>query len=455
MEINGVWVGYGLGDATPKVKAMKEFLKKKFSYASVLDDTETYDQTMVDVVSRMQKNYGLPAATGVMNYATQLKCGFAQPPKITYLSAQGTGVDMWTGYPADTGRAISTEYFMWQPIGNYPASVVNPQMGGSVQMGVDEAVRLLTGSGGPGPFYTSGPIALSGYSQGALVVAKLWRDEFLNPNGRLHNRLNDVVAAVTWGNPMRSPGIANGNVSTGQAIPKNLDGAVTGGIAGPEDLRPAETPWWWYDFANDGDLYAAAPVGVNPWTDEAPAGMVETNIFNIVQRATIGNIISILKDLGHPIGTIEAIYNGGLFASQGTNAPHWQYNIDGAVRFLNSIGAKVYQKQIDDAIATANWGTPPVGPIKPPIKPPVGPVPTPPKPSGLVRFLKDLPQVRKELVAGLTSGVGIVAALEAAAPHTGTGPVAAIAAVGGLMTGLLAFLTNNKVVEVVDDVGKI
>jgi len=60
--------------------------------------------------------------------------------------------------------------------------------------------------------HTSGLVVLIGYSQGAICASHFWRDVILNPNGACHNRVNDVIAAITWGNPCRAPGVANGNV---------------------------------------------------------------------------------------------------------------------------------------------------------------------------------------------------------------------------------------------------
>jgi hypothetical protein len=59
---------------------------------------------------------------------------------------------------------------------------------------------------------------------------------------RIHNRVNDVIAAVTWGNPCRATSVANGNVFAGWPMPGDVDGVVTGGIAGPDDLTPAQKP---------------------------------------------------------------------------------------------------------------------------------------------------------------------------------------------------------------------
>jgi len=57
---------------------------------------------------------------------------------------------------------------------------------------------------------------------------------------------------------------------------------------------------FWGDFVNTigvgNDLYADAPIGPNPWTAEAGPGVIETQIYNIVQNATSSNIFAILRD---------------------------------------------------------------------------------------------------------------------------------------------------------------
>lgn len=58
---------------------------------------------------------------------------------------------------------------------------------------------------------------------------------------------------------------------------------------------------------------------------EAAAGAVGTKIFNVVQVTSITNVIKIMGALGHPIGMVEEIVNGMVFAAAGMNAPHFQY----------------------------------------------------------------------------------------------------------------------------------
>ena len=251
------------------------------------------------------------------------------------LTVNGTGIPdpFGPGFAADIGRAFQANPWqaiadqldgivtqetavMWQPIG-YPAAVT--PMAPSVQAGRAEVNRQI----GLRPLGT--PLFLSGYSQGAIVTGQVWALDILNPNGIHHNRLPDVRGIIQFGDPLRCPGIAHGNEVAGLPMPTHLDGQVTGGIAGPADLRPDQTPDFLLSCALDGDLYACAPVGSSPWSAESQVGDVETNIYDIIQQATFLDVISIAKDLLMPIGTVEGIINALLFFGQGTNAPHWQY----------------------------------------------------------------------------------------------------------------------------------
>lgn len=281
-------------------------------------------------------------------------------PKPLFISVNGTGVpDPWgPGFSGDIGRALTdpwrdpiaaqcwgsyfTAKYVWQPIG-YPAAVF--PMTPSVNTGVLEVSRQVTLYEQNGICPPGTPLAISGYSQGALVTNLFWRDFVLSPTGIHHNRLKDLAAGgiVNFGDPMRTPGIAHGNEAAGFPAPSLLDGVVTGGIAGPGCLKPEETPDFLLSCALDGDLYAAAPVGPPtgiatdtsaPWVNEPLVGQVETRIYNFVESGSLGTgILAIAKgvaqELEYPLSNtlalVYAIFNGLKFASAGTAAPHWQY----------------------------------------------------------------------------------------------------------------------------------
>jgi hypothetical protein len=249
------------------------------------------------------------------------------------------GVNPWE-IVADMKAGVATPPppWIWQAIG-YPASVF------PMQPSVDNArAQIVAALGGPpspnyaAEVYPSGPFALSGYSQGAIVTDTVWAQDILAEDGVLHHRLSDCLSVVNFGDPWRSPGIANGNSYQGIPVPGTQDGAVTGGIGGPLDLTEAQTNYpnslgkpTVMSFALPGDLYASAPIGGNPWTAEAGAGQVGTSIYSFILAGSFGKFIDIIGDLLVPIGTIEEIINGLQFFAQGTGAPHWQYGNQGCV----------------------------------------------------------------------------------------------------------------------------
>jgi hypothetical protein len=249
-------------------------------------------------------------------------------------TAAGTGAQPTEGLAWDTGSdGRLAPYYDCKGV-EYPA-IMFP-MGPGIKEGITNLVSQISSM--PGGF------ALVGYSQGAVVTSRLWRDEILNPNGQLHDRLGDIFVHITYGNPLRCPGISRGNALVGIDGPVPLDGYVTGGIAGPDDLTPWQTPPWMMDFAHDGDMYAACPVGADPWSNEAPPGKAETSIYNIFMEKFVGQS-TIVPEIGElltvPIPTTIAIIEGlintlGFFAAN--QEPHTIYGQDGcmeaAVQYL-------------------------------------------------------------------------------------------------------------------------
>lgn len=246
----------------------------------------------------------------------------------------------------------------WGPVG-YPAATL--QMGDSVQTGVGNTMAVINN-----PAYADHNIILSGYSQGALVTDFTWRDHLLGTK-----RGDDVIGIVNFGDPMRCPGICNGNVYAGFATPKPVDGFTTGGIAGPGDLTKDQTPDFLMSCNNDGDIYGSAPVGDNPWTAEPQVGVDMTMMFKLVQNLldisnleaivteALGdfemgltglNLLSLIEIVGgiiegvtggstslsqiipatgvsspsHVVALVLALLNGGMFVASGFG-PHGDY----------------------------------------------------------------------------------------------------------------------------------
>jgi hypothetical protein len=351
MAVNaaGAWIGLGLGDVSASVEELKVFLIAKFSYAAPLQASidaggtaaQTYDATMVGVVTDMQTRYGDNSTvnpnltiSGVMGFSWQVRCGFVKAPKVVLFTAQGTGVDMWdAGWPQPYGIALAIAQAIpnmvtVQPIGDYPASVSGPPMGQSADMGQVELNRLMGNGAGPGPVYPSGPCAGFFYSQSAIFGSHWWRDDVLAPSGALHHRQGDVLFVITEGNPCRAADTAHGNADAGWGPSPMKDGAVTSGIAGPADCMTAAEAiaGIFYDYVwlgsdnGETELYTA-----NPW--QVAAGKVGTLIYNAVIEQSFGAVVSVIEALGEPIGAIQEIYNGLTFAIAGPNADHFDYDI--------------------------------------------------------------------------------------------------------------------------------
>jgi hypothetical protein len=229
----------------------------------------------------------------------------------------------------------------------YPASTY--PMGASVNTGIVNLLGAVLAS----PVGT--PKALAGYSQGAIVTSTFWRDYVLSPAGPAHAYLNDFVAAVTWGNPMRCPGVAYGNDYAGWTKPSG------GGISGTNDLLPSQTPSWWYDFANPNginsgaDLYTDSPValsadGTSIVMDDAAVD--EMLIYNcIVTTSFFGTLEGLLKILWRLIeqftrpwdeivGLAESIWNGLTFISEGPAAGHYTYDVGPAISYMSSVATQ-------------------------------------------------------------------------------------------------------------------
>lgn len=198
------------------------------------------------------------------------------------------------GFASDLVYALDPA--IWEALViDYSASAF--PMGPSVLEGIEKVVAACLAH--PGRKKT-----LTGYSEGALVINTVWRDECLNPSGRLHQQYLDgeILIVVLFGDPMRCPGIARGNEVAGFPVPGRADGVTTGGISGSNDLTPEQTGDIVYSCSNDGDVYASAPTGDNPWTAITGVGHDMEIIFAVVQNFNGQNIFAIMMEILKVLG---------------------------------------------------------------------------------------------------------------------------------------------------------
>lgn len=332
MRVGGQWVGLGLGDSSEEIRAIKAFMRAKFkSYAGDLADTPLYDDAMVRAVAEMQKRYNAAGklatgtyTSGIINLETKYVMGYLPRPSQTRLlpivfTVEGHLSNPWVGPCAAIASQLEQEGLCHhQPVG-----YDNVRLPFNNASGVTELVRLLNESRlGPGnawPFPPELPWFLLGFSQGAIITAKVWLDHLRSaPAGSLlaarRDRLN---RAISFGDPYREKDVC------AEWIPD----PPYPGTQGISDRRMDHTPPWWKEHARHGDLYTENP------DDEV--GLNRTAIYKIAsENDWTGGPASILARLGPDLlkdpadGVYDialAIIGGVLFL--GNMAPHGMYEL--------------------------------------------------------------------------------------------------------------------------------
>ncbi|QBZ73178.1 endolysin [Gordonia phage EricDab] len=118
----------------------------------------------------------------------------------------------------------------------------NPSYEDSVQMGVDEVVRLILEK--PGKF------GVIGYSQGGAIAAKVGREVI---HGRLQHRRNDCLWIHTFGGPHRRQGHTFHEGNTWLKWGGIVKSDPVGGFGVP-GIDPID----WFDYALPKDMFADA-----------------------------------------------------------------------------------------------------------------------------------------------------------------------------------------------------
>lgn len=262
------------------------------------------------------------------------------------------GSGWWAGFSTGiVGGASNAHDGLWASacIG-YPAAVVPMQpswMIGVVNLATAIEFYANVYYASHGNSYEGLALILSGYSQGAMAVAWYWVKYVLDPNGRHHYLAPYFYRIYQFGDPFRTPGIAHGNALAGMPESIKTDGVETGGIGISQlyvtpdqaNLRAPDGKFIYNSCANKGDIYAACPTGTDP-KHIASAGKVGYLIFEEIQNPSVINTIKIAEALLTPVGMVEEIINGMVFAAKGTQAPHWQYfpQMDACINDLLALG---------------------------------------------------------------------------------------------------------------------
>lgn len=317
------WVGWQVGMTGEQVRLIQAKLIFKFQWVRdtypALNPTGVYGKDTESAVREFQRRAGLPA-TGIANYATQVRLGVVQLPppvkkRLTIYTVAGTGADWMIGYPADVARAMDPTVYQWQPVG-FPYTAATFPMGSSARAGERELLRLMGLPELPQDF------VLVGYSQGAIVTSRIYRRLM---EGDLQHWRHRMKAVVSFGNPLRE---------RGHTFPGGADPGGHG--LDPQCLN--NTAEFVYDYAAPGDIYTCAS-----GTDNKQANDNMTAIYKIVQGEGLeaisgsNSIIEQLIELQRsPIENAPAMFKAitsgiGFISGSPPTAPHVEYHLREAV----------------------------------------------------------------------------------------------------------------------------
>lgn len=326
MRIAGAWVGLGLGDVSPEVRAIKAFMRKKFSYAKDLKDTSLYDEQMVRVVTEMQARYARAGqiglhTPGVVNVETKYAMGFLPrpaAPKPVLFTVEGHMSNMWIGPCAETARVLEQQGICkWQPVGYDSTSLPFNN-----KSGIDELRRLLADRTllPPGT-----PWGLAIYSQGGIIGSSVWLDHIAPATGSLHWRRSSWRATLAFGNPYRE-------LNTVAEWVQDPPRPNTHGIS---NVRMVNTPPQWKEVARRGDLYTEVEAG-------SEATEHKTAIYMAVQNKWSGHPDSLLNQMfeltQRPapefLAMVQAIANGAMFL--GNMQAHAGYDLRPCIDYMRA-----------------------------------------------------------------------------------------------------------------------
>lgn len=311
MQIDGKWVGWGLGDNSTSdmtVKTFKAFARRMYkSYMGDLADTNIFDTQLQTEMVEMQgklaaSNHIGPYLSGILDLETEYASGFKlRPPPgplCIFFSINGAGSTWNMGYPYDIGESLDKSRCYHQPIG-YNTNPF-PMMTG-VNDGVAEFIRQLDM---PRPNFggrncTTIPWTYNFYSMGAIVgMIVLMRILY----GDLQRFKSTYMGGSTFGNPMRQ----HGHTFPGCSY---SDGE---GIVTPNAHDCPDSHW---DFAADKAMIGSP--GDDLYTKLNKAGV---SAQTVADMRDVWQIVA----TGNPLSLMEAVllllakpsFSGGLAAAE-------------------------------------------------------------------------------------------------------------------------------------------
>ena len=320
----GNYIGLGLDDSSDEIRKIKAFMRRKFSYAELLDDSPLYDAAMATVVSDMQWRYvqaGKLTSTdftpGVINLATKIVMGYLTPTAkvlpVVFTVAGHLG-GLFDGPAYLTAKVLEDQgRCRVQPVGYDNVAIPFNNTSGYVEL--DRLVRGLA---------VDTPFCVLSHSQGAIIATDYLEKVALPSQKRGEGPFRGFRGGIAFGNPRRPMGV----VAPWVADPPPPDAE---GIA--NDCLPGQLPNV-AEVSQRGDLYADKK--------RDAGGEDKTAVYQAVLGRFTGTdslaeqMWEIVTDLGPEMWAVfSAIVDGVRFAAD--QSPHTVFDLGPCVGYLDSL----------------------------------------------------------------------------------------------------------------------
>jgi hypothetical protein len=330
MRINGVWVGWGLGDDSLTdftVRNFKAFARRMYSsYMGDLADTNLFDEQLYTELCLMQDKLVAGGhlvvgrfIRGVLDLPTETASGYRPPVPIlpVVFTVEGHMSNMWVGPTATIGATLEAQgKRLWRPTGYDCLSLPFNNADGVNQL----ASRVDSKVFDDGKVFPIGtPWDIAGFSQGSMIVCEFMTKQVLPEDGPLHYRLADFHRGITFGNPDRAMNaIGPGPVS-------NPPKPNTSGVMLNEEFVTIGTPLEgkWRETAHTGDMFAENGTDAASLDKAAIARIVTENSWVGGPTAMFARVVAILEDIpAESYGVVMAIIEAIMFAVSDPN-PHY------------------------------------------------------------------------------------------------------------------------------------
>ena len=332
-NVLGVYIGIGLGDISPEVLKLKEFINRKFSRFRLFE-SQIYDEQMAKAVTELQhiyrdKGWNEPFVDGVVNLATKYAIGYLKKDKILPIcfSTEGHMSDMWVGPAAYVGEVLRHENRAL----HFPTGYDRFALPFKNQTGVDSlasrvgATQFTLDDGTVIKFPAGTPWVASAFSQGSMIWCDFYR-QYLMPGKPLNWRLKDLRAAIVCGNPDREKGVCVDWIADKPAPDRQ-------GIMDDAD-RMKDTPWWWLELARKGDMYTDnESEGERGRNKTAIAKIITQNKWSGGPAGLLARVTDLLTGpMDDVIPITLSLYDAIRFGASGLKA-HGGYDMEPAVQF--------------------------------------------------------------------------------------------------------------------------